>query len=149
MRQSTNLARYEGNQGTPNSENDSDMNPKLWGKVPKTPMPLARRQPARPRSNILSSTRGRPMYCLDNMTRPNLSNVQISSVGDSLFAILKAANGAMLDSIGRGMLTIGTVTVVAYIFKDTDLVHNLLGIAPLLIADARQALTRHTSTCTI
>jgi hypothetical protein len=70
------------------------------------------------------------MYCLDNMTRPNLSNVQISSVGDSLFAILKAANGAMLDSIGRGMLTIGTVTVVAYIFKDTDLVHNLLGIAP-------------------
>ncbi len=60
----------------------------------------------------------------------NLSNVQMSVLGDSPFAILKAANGAMLDSIGRGMLTIGTVMVIAYIFKDTDLVHNLLGIAP-------------------
>ncbi len=28
------------------------------------------------------------------------------------------------------MLTIGTVTVIAYIFKNADLVHNLLGIAP-------------------
>jgi hypothetical protein len=28
------------------------------------------------------------------------------------------------------MLTIKTVTVVAYIFKDKDLVHNPLGIAP-------------------
>ena len=26
--------------------------------------------------------------------------------------------------------TIGTVTVVAYMFRDTDLVHNLFGIAP-------------------
>jgi hypothetical protein len=28
------------------------------------------------------------------------------------------------------MLTISTVTVIAYIFRDTELVHNLLGIAP-------------------
>jgi hypothetical protein len=60
----------------------------------------------------------------------NLSNIQMSARGDSPSAILKAANGALLDSIGRGMLTIGTVTVVAYIFQDADLVHNLLGIAP-------------------
>ncbi len=45
------------------------------------------------------------------------------------FAILKAANGAFLDSIGRGMLAIGTVTIIAYIFMEDDLVHNLLGIS--------------------
>jgi hypothetical protein len=46
------------------------------------------------------------------------------------FAILKAANGTFLNAIGRGMLTIKTVTVVAYIFRNKDLVVNLLGIAP-------------------
>jgi hypothetical protein len=54
----------------------------------------------------------------------------MSSPVDLPFAILKAANGALLDSIGRGILTIQTVTVIAYIFKNEDLVHNLLGIAP-------------------
>jgi hypothetical protein len=54
----------------------------------------------------------------------------MSSPGASPFVILKAANGASLNAIGRGMLTISTVTVVAYIFRDTELVHNLLGIAP-------------------
>ena len=57
----------------------------------------------------------------------HLSNVQMSL---SPFAVLKAANGALLDSIGRGMFTIGMVTVIPYIFKDGDLVHNLLRIAP-------------------
>ena len=46
------------------------------------------------------------------------------------FAILTAANGANLHAIGRGLLTVTTVTVAAYIFKDSELVHNLLGIAP-------------------
>ncbi len=46
------------------------------------------------------------------------------------FALLKAANGALLQAIGRRMLQISTVTVIAYIFRNTDLVHNLLGIAP-------------------
>ena len=59
-----------------------------------------------------------------------LSNVQMSVAGAKPYAVLKAANGALLNSIGRGMLTIGTVTVTAYIFQDKDLVHNLLGIAP-------------------
>jgi hypothetical protein len=57
-----------------------------------------------------------------------LANVQWSV--SPPFAILKAANGALLNAIGRGMLTIHTVTVVGYIFRDKDLVHNLLGIAP-------------------
>ena len=59
-----------------------------------------------------------------------LSHIQMSAATSRPFAVLKAANGAVLDSIGRGMLTIGTVTVVAYIFRDADLVHNLLGVAP-------------------
>jgi hypothetical protein len=50
--------------------------------------------------------------------------------GQIPFAILRAANGQILNSIGRGMLTIRTITIVAYIFRDKDLVHNLLGIAP-------------------
>jgi hypothetical protein len=56
--------------------------------------------------------------------------MQMSKPDSKPYAILKAANGAFLDSIGRGMLTIDTVTVVAYIFRDKDLVHNLLGISP-------------------
>jgi hypothetical protein len=71
------------------------------------------------------------MFCSDMKTySSHLSNVQMSSPSDRPFAILKAANGVLLDSIGRGMLTIQTVTVIAYIFKDKDLVHNLLGITP-------------------
>jgi hypothetical protein len=46
------------------------------------------------------------------------------------FVVLKAANGAPLGSIGRGMLTISSVTVIAYIFRNGHLVHNLLGIVP-------------------
>jgi hypothetical protein len=49
-----------------------------------------------------------------------LTNVQMSEVGQLPFAILRAANGQILSSI----------TIVAYIFRDENLVHNLLGIAP-------------------
>ena len=59
-----------------------------------------------------------------------LANIQMSPVGSSPFALLRAANGALLAVIGRGMLTIGSVTVIAYLFRDSDLVHNLLGIGP-------------------
>jgi hypothetical protein len=59
-----------------------------------------------------------------------LSHIQMSTPSAQPFTVLKAANGASLDSIGRKMLTIGSVTVIAYIFRDGDLVHNLLGIAP-------------------
>ncbi len=71
---------------------------------------------------------GAPHVLFRHQDSPHLSNVQMSRPGDSPFAILKAANGGLLDSIGRGMLTIRTVTVIAYIFRDKDLVHNLLGI---------------------
>ena len=54
----------------------------------------------------------------------------MSRIGNKPFAILKAANGSLLNSIGRGMLTIQSVTVIAYIFRNSDLVHNLLGVAP-------------------
>jgi hypothetical protein len=59
-----------------------------------------------------------------------LSHIQMSRIGAKSFAILKAANGSLLNSIGQGMLTIQSVTVVAYIFRNSDLVHNLLGVAP-------------------
>ena len=59
-----------------------------------------------------------------------LSHVEMSPPDSRPFAILKAANGAFLNAIGRGMLTIKTVTVVEYIFRNKDLVVNLLGIAP-------------------
>jgi hypothetical protein len=50
--------------------------------------------------------------------------------GQPPYAILCAANGQNLNAIERGMLTIQTITIVAYIFRDGDLVHTLLGIAP-------------------
>ncbi len=54
----------------------------------------------------------------------------MSGSGQLPFAILRAANKPKLNSSGRGMLTIRTITIVAYIFRDADLVHNVLGIAP-------------------
>ncbi len=42
-----------------------------------------------------------------------LTNVQMSPPNARPFAILTAANGASLKSIGRGMLNLATVTVVA------------------------------------
>jgi hypothetical protein len=68
-----------------------------------------------------------------------LTNVQMSGFEQLPFAILHAANGQILNSIGRGMLVIRTITIVAYIFRDEDLVHNLLGIASFadLGSDAR------------
>ncbi len=45
-----------------------------------------------------------------------LAHVQFSPPCSSPFAILSAANGASLNAIGRGMFTVGTVTIVAFIF---------------------------------
>jgi hypothetical protein len=49
---------------------------------------------------------------------------------DKPFAVLKTANGAVLKAIGRGQLTIAQCTVTAYIFRDAELAHNLLGLIP-------------------
>jgi hypothetical protein len=61
-----------------------------------------------------------------------LSNIQMSQAGSSPFALLRTTSGALLvlSAIGRGMLKISSVTVIAYIFRDNALLHNLLGIAP-------------------
>jgi hypothetical protein len=59
-----------------------------------------------------------------------LLNVQMSSPTSPPFAVLRAANGQILTAIGKGMLYIKHIGVVAFIFRDDDLVHNLLGIAP-------------------
>jgi hypothetical protein len=59
-----------------------------------------------------------------------LTHVQFSAPPSQPFAILRAANGQELTAIGRGIFTIKHIRVVAYLFKDEDLVHNLLGMAP-------------------
>jgi hypothetical protein len=59
-----------------------------------------------------------------------LRHVEISQPNCKPFAILRAANGQILKAIGRGIFRIKQIAVVAYIFKNEDLVHNLLGIAP-------------------
>ncbi len=55
-----------------------------------------------------------------------LTNVQLSGFGQPPYAILRAANGQIFNAIGRSMLTIQTITIVAFIFRDGDLVHILL-----------------------
>jgi hypothetical protein len=47
-----------------------------------------------------------------------LTSIQMSDSGQPPFAILRAANGQNLNSIGRGMLAIRIITIVAYIFRD-------------------------------
>jgi hypothetical protein len=59
-----------------------------------------------------------------------LTNVQLSQTGKNPFAILRAANGQVLTAIGKGIFRVKHIAVVAYVFRDEDLVHNLLGIAP-------------------
>jgi hypothetical protein len=59
-----------------------------------------------------------------------LTHVQFSAPPLAPFAILCAANGQELTAIGRDIFTIKHIAVVAYLFRDENLVHNLLGMAP-------------------
>ncbi len=59
-----------------------------------------------------------------------LQHVELSHPKRKPFAVLKAANGQILKAIGRGTFRIKQIAVVAYIFRNEYLVHNLLGIAP-------------------
>jgi hypothetical protein len=59
-----------------------------------------------------------------------LTHVQFSGESLQPFAILRAANGQELTAIGRGIFTIKHISVIAYLFRDEDPVHNLLGMAP-------------------
>ena len=58
-----------------------------------------------------------------------LRNVEYSHDGPP-FAILKAANHGVLTAIGRGVLSISGLDIMAYIFPDRDLTNNLLGLVP-------------------
>ena len=72
-----------------------------------------------------------------------LTNVQLSQPNKNPFAILRAANGQVLTAIGRGIFKVKTISVVAYVFEDEDLVHNLLGIAPFADCGCKAVFTAH------
>jgi hypothetical protein len=57
-----------------------------------------------------------------------LSNTEFSS--STPYAALTAANHATITAIGRGTLTVQNLTLTAYIFRDSDLANNLLGLIP-------------------
>jgi hypothetical protein len=85
-------------------------------------------------------------YYVNNKWICLLTSIQMSGSGQLPFAILRAANGQNLNSIGRGMFIIRTITIVGHSFRDADLVHNLLGIAPQYPAVPRCIRSTH-STC--
>ena len=53
-----------------------------------------------------------------------LTEVQLSKPNSNPYAILRAANGQVLTAIGKGIFKVKTISVVAYVFRDEDLVHN-------------------------
>ena len=59
-----------------------------------------------------------------------LSDLQYNLVSSPPLAVLKTANGAPLSAIGSGILTVGCFSMTAYVFRDRELVNNLLGLAP-------------------
>jgi hypothetical protein len=61
-----------------------------------------------------------------------LQQVEYSRDCDPLFAELKAANHGVLTAIGRGLLLVSGLAVIAYIFSDMDLANNLLGLVPFV-----------------
>ena len=72
-----------------------------------------------------------------------LTNVQLSKPNTNPYAILRAANGQVLTAIGKGIFQVKTISVVAYVFRDEDLVHNLLGIAPFADCGCTAVFTAH------
>jgi hypothetical protein len=71
----------------------------------------------------------------------NKDPLQLSKPQQRPFATLRAANGQVLTAIGRGIFRIKNIAVVAFIFRDEDLVHNLLGIAPFADCGCKAVLT--------
>jgi hypothetical protein len=72
-----------------------------------------------------------------------LTSVQMSRPNQNPFAVLRAANGQMLKAIGKGIFTVKSISVVAYLFNDEDLVHNLLGLAPFADCGCEAVFTAH------
>jgi hypothetical protein len=73
--------------------------------------------------------------------RKLLTDVQLSKPNHRPFATLRAANGQVLTAIGQGIFRIKKIAVVAFIFNDDDLVHNLLGIAPFADCGCKAVFT--------
>ena len=59
-----------------------------------------------------------------------LHNKEVSANPKNPYAVLKAANHATITAIGRGTLLVQHLAVTAYIFRDSDLANNLLGLVP-------------------
>jgi hypothetical protein len=59
-----------------------------------------------------------------------LRQVEYSRENDPPFAELKAANHGVLTAIGRGILSVSGLAVMAFIFADCDLANNFLGLVP-------------------
>jgi hypothetical protein len=59
-----------------------------------------------------------------------LQNTEFSPSADKPYAVLKAANHAIITAIGRGILAVHNLAITAYIFADEDLANNLLGLIP-------------------
>ncbi len=72
-----------------------------------------------------------------------LQHVQMSRPNHAPFAILRAANGQVLTAIGKGIFRVKHISVVAFIFRNEDLVHNLLGIAPFADCGCKAIFTAH------
>ena len=70
-----------------------------------------------------------------------LRNVVLSQPQTPPFAVLRAANGQILTAIGKGIFQVKHISVIAYIFKNEDLVHNLLGIAPFADCGCKAVFT--------
>jgi hypothetical protein len=59
-----------------------------------------------------------------------LTSIEYTPVSAPPIAVLKTANGDPLCAIGQGKFTVGSLSLTAYIFQPSDLVNNLLGLAP-------------------
>ena len=59
-----------------------------------------------------------------------LQQVEYSLPHDPPFAVLKAANHGVLKAIGRGLLSVSDLNIMAFIFHEKDLANNLLGLIP-------------------
>jgi hypothetical protein len=59
-----------------------------------------------------------------------LEDVVFTPTHETPYAVWKAANGADMATIGRGVLRVGTFNLPAFVFRDRDLASNLLGVAP-------------------
>jgi hypothetical protein len=131
----TNAAPSRRHSTRPQNNKRFRYEPEAMGQGPREASGMSATQHQRPWSKQIIVDTGASHILFREQDSSLLTNVQMSPPIARPFAILTAANGASLKSIGRGMLNLATITVVAYIFRDSELVHNLLGIAPFADLD--------------